>query len=300
MRFDAAQLETLVAIIDFGTFDAAARHLHVTPSAVSQRIRALEHAAGQVLIRRASPASVTTAGEGLLRLGRQMRLLADEAATDLETTLVLEMPIAVNADSLVTWFRPVFGSVASRPGTALKLHVEDEAFSHELLRAGEVVAAVTTAPPPVQGCVIEPLGYLRYTPVASPGLREKFRVRRNSVDWSAIPLIVFNEKDRLQHDVLAAHGVQRPRIVHRVPSAHEFYEAVRYGLGWGMVPEPQARHDLAAGALTRLPGARETDVPLHWQRWKLDSPTLNQLSRDVHAAAAQSLRPRPSRLDKPR
>jgi LysR family transcriptional regulator (chromosome initiation inhibitor) len=293
VHLDPAQLETLLAITEEGTFEAAARRLHLSPSAVSQRVRALERAAGQGLVRRTTPVTVTAAGEPLVRLGRQLRLLTAEAAATLESQRVLDLAVAVNADSLATWFRPVLGAVAARSDSTLRLHVEDEGHSHDLLRAGEVLAAVTGEPRPVQGCVVEPLGALRYTPAATPSLVEQHR-RGRGVDWSAIPMVTFNEKDHLQDDALTAHRASRPRVVHRVPSTAGFHEAVRSGLGWGMIPDEHLAPDLATGDLVRLPGAVSRDVPLHWQRWRLDSPGLNALTEDVRRAAAASLR-RPRR-----
>lgn len=284
MRFDPAQLETLVAITEEGTFEAAARRLHVTASAVSQRVRALEQAAGQVLVRRTTPATVTPAGEPLVRLGRQLRLLSTEAAVTLGSDEVVDLAVAVNADSLATWFRPVLAAVAARPGTALRLHVEDQAYSDDLLRRGEVLAAVTDEPHPVQGCVVERLGGIRYTPAAAPWLAERHR-RGRGIDWAAMPLVVYNEKDHLQDDLLAAHGAGRPPVVHRVPSTADFHEAIRLGLGWGMLLDPQLAESLAAGEVVRLPGARPVVVPLFWQRWRLDSPALAALTDDVRRAA---------------
>lgn len=289
MRFDPAQLETLVAITEEGTFEAAARRLHVTPSAVSQRIRALEQAAGQVLVRRTTPATVTAAGAPLVRLGRQLRLLATEAAATLGADDVVDLAVAVNADSLATWFRPVLGAVARRPGTALRLHVEDQAYSHDLLRGGDVLAAVTDEPAPVQGCVVERLGGIRYTPAAAPWLVERHR-RGRGIDWSTMPIVVFNEKDHLQDDLLAAHGAGRPPVVHRVPSTADFHAALGAGLGWGMLLDPQLDESLAAGEVVRLPGSRPVVVPLYWQRWRLDSPALAALTDDVRRAARAGLR----------
>ncbi len=291
MRFDPAQLETLMTIADEGSFEAAARRLHLTPSAVSQRIRALEHAAGQVLVRRTAPATPTPAGEPIVRLSRQLRLLSDEAAAALDDESVVDLPLAVNADSLATWFRPVLSAVAERGSAALRLHVEDEAFSHDLLRRGEVLAAVTTEPHPVQGSTVEPLGALRYTPAAAPALLERHR-RGRGFDWAQAPLVVYNEKDRLQDGALERRGVGRPPVVHRVPSTADFLEAVRLGLGWGMLPDAQLRPGVAAGELVRLPGGQSVDVQLHWQRWRLDSTSLTDLTHDVRRAA-RSLRPAP-------
>src|SRR3984957_1129827 len=114
------QLDALVAIADHGSFDAAARQLHITPSAVSQRIRALEAAAGQVLISRGTPCRPTPHGEGLGGLGREPRLLYAEAAQAITEATAVDLPVAVNADSLAVWFRDVLAEVATWDGAALK------------------------------------------------------------------------------------------------------------------------------------------------------------------------------------
>jgi len=285
------QLAALAAIADLGSFDAAARVLHVTPSAVSQRIRALESSAGQVLVHRGSPCRPTSAGAPLVRLARQTALLHAEAAEELDaaTAGVREVPVAVNADSLATWWRPVLGAAADWERVALRVHVRDQARSADLLRAGDVLAAVTSEPHAVQGCTSAPLGVLRYRPAASPAYAERWR-RGRGMDWARMPVVVFDADDRLQHDLLARHDLGLPPVVHRVPTSADFHEAVRRGLGWGAVPEPQLDPDLVAGDLVALPGGHRVDVPLHWQRWKLDSPVLTRLTDAVVAAARIGLR----------
>ncbi len=298
MRYNAAAVEALVAIADHGTFDAAARALHVTPSAVSQRIRALEREVGQVVVRRRTPCLPTDAGAALVRLGRQTKLLDEEARAALhEEVGRAEVTVAVNADSLATWFRDVLAEVAEEDALSLRLVVEDQAFSAELLRSGEALAAVTSEPHPVQGCRAEHLGFLRYRPAATPALAERWRSGRTQ-DWQRMPVIVFNAKDALQHDVLRARGVDRPDVVHLVPTSADFHEAVRRGLGWGMLPEPQLLPDLAAGRLVTLGGRTHHDVHLHWQRWRIDSTALATLTDVVRRSAGAHLRggriPRPA------
>lgn len=297
MRFDPSQLETLVAIVEEGSFEGAARRLHLTPSAVSQRVRALEGAAGQVLIRRTLPAEVTAAGEPLLRLAQQFRMLTSETSAELGDGDVLDLRIAVNADSLATWFRPVLSEVARRPGTALRLVVEDEGHSHELLRSGEALAAVTAEPKPVQGCSVEPLGALRYRAAVAPWLLAEYR-RGSRADWANIPIVIFNEKDRLQDSVLAERGAGRSAVVHRVPTNADFLEAVRAGLGWGLVPVNQLAEEEGCGDLVRMPGAKPVDVALFWQRWRLQSPGLDTLTSDVRSAARFGLRPADRTVDR--
>jgi LysR family transcriptional regulator (chromosome initiation inhibitor) len=291
MEIAPSQLAALVAIADHGTFDAAARALHITPSAVSQRIRALESQVGQVVVRRTTPCRPTPAGEVLVRLGRQTRLLHDEVRDALAHGHqgVVDLPLAVNADSLATWFRGVLAEVAGWSEVALRLHVEDQAWSADLLRDGGVLAAVTSEPVAVQGCSVERLGTLRYVPAATRELADRRR-RGRGPDWAAMPMVVFNEKDHLQHDLLAGRGVAEPPVVHRVPTSADFLEAVCLGLGWGMIPAPQLAPLAESGRLVPLGTRLHVDVPLHWQRWRLDSPTLDRLTDVVRRAARSGLR----------
>ena len=290
MQYNAAAVEALVAIADHGTFDAAARALHVTPSAVSQRIRALEREVGQVVVRRGTPCRPTEAGTALVRLGRQTQLLDAEARAVVEEHGDrVEVTVAVNADSLATWFRGVLAEVAAHDELVVRLVVEDQAYSAELLRSGEALAAVTSDPHPVQGCRSEHLGFLRYRPAATPELAERWRLGRGH-DWRRMPVVVFNAKDDLQHDVLRDRGVAEAGVVHLVPTSADFHEAVRLGLGWGMLPEPQLLPDLDAGRLVTLGGRTHRDVHLHWQRWRIDSTALATLSDAVRRAAGGTLR----------
>jgi LysR family transcriptional regulator, chromosome initiation inhibitor len=281
----------LVAIVDHGTFDAAARQLHITPSAVSQRIRALELSVGRLLVTRAAPCRPTAAGEVLVRAGRQSQLLYNEARGALAADRSTDLPVVVNADSLATWFRDVFDEAAGWDRVALRLHVEDQAHSHDLLRSGDVLAAVTSEPEPVQGCTVEPLGSLRYVAAASPAFTARWCHGRTP-PWREMPMVIFNDKDTLQHDMLRLHGVsQPPPVVHRVPASADFQQALRRGLGWGTMPEAQFREDVAEGRLVRLSSRHKIDVALYWQHWRLQSTLLGGLTDVVRRAARAHLRP---------
>ena len=288
MDLPTSQLATLLAIVEHGTFDAAARALSLTPSAVSQRVRALEGAVGRVVVQRTTPCVPTAAGEVLVRLARQHALLAAEVAAELGGSgAAVELPVGVNADSLATWFADVVAEAAGWDRVALRLSVEDQGWSSDLLRRGEVLGVVTSDSTPVQGCRVTPLGAMRYRPAATPTLADRWR-RGRGPDWTRMPVVVFNKKDALQHDALAARGVE-PAVVHRVPTSHDFLAAVRSGLGWGMLPEQQLLPGLDDGTLIRL-GGPHVDVPLHWMRWRLASPALDRFGEAVTGVAARSLR----------
>ncbi|MCK0113747.1 LysR family transcriptional regulator ArgP [Ornithinimicrobium sp. F0845] len=286
------QLRALVAVVDEGTFEAAARRLSITPSAVSQRIRALETTTGRVLVQRGIPCSATEAGTVVLRAARQVDLVVGEATEELtgpggDRTV---LTVAVNADSLATWFPAALRAAATWDDTVLRLRVDDQEHTRAMLAGGEVLAAVTTDRQPVVGCTVRALGVMRYVPVATPGLLARHQDGA-SLDLDRMPVVQFNAKDTLQDTVLDEHAASAAPW-HGVPSSEGFARAVRAGLGWGMLPEHQIGASLDTGALVRLPGAATRDVALHWQVWRLGSRHLERLT-DTVVDAARALRPPP-------
>jgi LysR family transcriptional regulator (chromosome initiation inhibitor) len=286
---DGQQLAAFAAVIERGSFDAAAEHLHVTPSAVSQRIKALEQRVGQVLIRREKPAAATPAGVPLLRLAAQTALLESEALADMGggSTDRTRVAIAVNADSMSTWFTALFDRL---PGILFDLRIEDQDHSARLLREGAVMGAVTTERAAVPGCRVMCLGVMRYVPVASAAFRMHYLSEGFTAGAVArAPSLAWNRDDALQ-DMLTAkafrRGVSRP--VHYVPTAEGFASAVLAGLGWGMFPTGSAAPYLADGSFVRVSDVH-LDVPLFWQCWKLDSPLIDTVTEAVRAAAKATL-----------
>ena len=306
MQIDSRQLAAFAAVLREGSFDAAARALHITPSAVSQRIKLLELRLGRVLIRRASPCSATDAGQALQRHAQQLQLLETQALAPFglapdtppgargrhPAVPRLPMPIAVNADSLATWFVPALAAVHEVHAVSFDLLVEDQDHSSELLRQGRVMAAVTADPEAVQGCAVQGLGAMRYLAVASPAFMARhFAAGLTPAALAAAPCTVFNRKDALQARFLrrlTRQALRPPQ--HHVPSTHGFIHAALHGLGWGMNPEALVAPLLASGALVEVAPGVALDVPLHWQHWRLDSDVLHTLSRSVHAAAKAMLR----------
>ena len=78
--------------------------------------------------------------------------------------------------------------------------------------------------------------------------------------------------------------------MHYVPAAAAFVEAIRLGLGWGMVPEQITRDDLAEGRYEEIYPGKFLDVPLYWQYWRIESEVLTALTAAVQTAAAKALR----------
>jgi len=282
---DGQQLTAFAAVIEQGSFDAAAASLHVTPSAISQRIKALEQRVGQVLVRRERPCVATPAGAPLLRLAAQTALLESEALAEMGggASGRMRIAIAVNADSMATWFTAVF---ARLPDVLFDVRIEDQDHSARLLREGEVMGAVTTERTPVPGCRMLPLGVMRYVPVAAPGFVKRYLpdgFTANAV--AAAPSLAWNRDDALQ-DMLLRKVFRRAiaRPVHYVPTAEGFGSAVRADLGWGMFPDSLAAPQEANGSFVRVTDVH-LDVPLYWQCWKLDSPMVQTITDAVRSAA---------------
>ncbi|WP_189823876.1 LysR family transcriptional regulator ArgP [Streptomyces finlayi] len=299
------QVSTLLAVVDEGTFDAAASALHLTPSAVSQRIKALEQRTGRVLLMRSKPVRPTESGQVVVRFARQLALLERGARDELglaagpgERQGPTRLAIAVNADSLATWFLPSLTRVPQDPPLCFELHREDEGHTTALLREGQVMAAVTSSPDPVAGCSVRALGLARYLPVASPEFEERHLSSGRLVDrLREAPVMSFDRRDELQDIFLRSlAGDSTPPVTassfrHYMPTSEGFCAAVVAGLGWGLVPESHALPLLRSGALTLLATDRTMDVPLFWQQWKLDSPALAAVAAAVVATAAEELLP---------
>ncbi|MFC7548270.1 LysR family transcriptional regulator ArgP [Plantactinospora sp. GCM10030261] len=294
---DSSQLRTLAVVVAEGSFEAAAQALHVTPSAVSQRIKALEAAVGQVLVRRSRPSRVTDAGKPLLRLAGQFALLEREALDAARIAPAggpdwTRVALVVNADSLATWFLDALARLPAEPRLAFEIHTNDEGHTAELLRDGTAMAAVTAESEPVQGCRVERLGAMRYLAVAAPALADRYFADGLTPDaLAAAPVMVYDRRDQTQHRFIrAVTGRLLDPPVRYVPSVPGFSEAIRLGLGWGLVPEALARPDLAGGRCVDLAPGRHVDVPLYWQHWRLDSVVLRSLADAVREAAAVALR----------
>jgi LysR family transcriptional regulator (chromosome initiation inhibitor) len=290
------QVRTLLAAVDEGTFDAAARVLHVTPSAVSQRVKALEQRTGRVLLLRTKPVRLTESGEVVVRFARQLALIERDASAELGlpgTGEPTRLSIAVSADALATWLLPALTGVAAKFPVYFELLREDQDHTTRLLRQGLVMAAVSSSSDPVQGCTVRRLGRMRYHAMANPGFVERWLsdgpLRQVLGD---APVVIFDRKDDLQDRFLRKLAPRRApgSARHYVPASEAYVDAVTAGLGWGMIPEAQAAALRARGDLVDLAADRPIDVSLYWQQWKLDSPAMAAVADAVTSTARRVLR----------
>lgn len=280
-------LETLLAIVEEGSFEVAASVLGISPSAVSQRIKALEASTGRVLVRRAIPVGATEAGEILVQAARRMALVQAETDARLGQRLArVPLSVAINSDSLATWFTQVLSDTAQRGDVALRIRIEDEARTLAMLRRGDVLGAVTREHSPVSGCDSTFLGTMRYFAVAAPHIAEGFHSGRFT--WETMPLVGYGPNDQVLDDAMRERFIDSHVVrarVSQIPSSEGYLEAVRVGLGWGLLPQAQAQPLVESKELLLLDD-HQLDIDLYWQRWRLESEVLSDLTRSVINAAA--------------
>jgi LysR family transcriptional regulator (chromosome initiation inhibitor) len=295
---DSSLLAAVAAVVREGSFERAARVLGVTPSAVSQRIKLIEERLGAVLVVRGQPCVATEVGARLARHAELVGVLEAELRRELPAHAQqavgagpATLRVAVNADTLGTWFVDAMAAFAREDDTLLDVAVDDQDHTADWLRRGRVLAAVTSLAAPVQGCRSRRLGALRYVATASPGFVARwFGDGVDAASLARAPSLLFDRKDGLQAQWvrrLLRRDVALP--AHGLPSTHAFVEAALGGVGWGMNPLALVEGHLAAGRLVELVPGRGLDVPLYWQAVRLPVAALDRLGAAVHGAAARAL-----------
>ena len=295
--FDSAALECLAAIVEEGGFERAAMRLSITQSAVSQRLRALEAQVGTVLLVRTRPARPTGAGRLLLKHAMQMRLLRADLEDDLQDLAPGasreedRVSIAINADSIATWALEALDPLVTA-GLPLEIITDDQDFTHEWLREGQVLGCVTTLQAALRGCKVLALGAMHYVAVASAAYaRAHCPQGLTASNFREIPFIAFNRKDDSPAEFVAsALGLRRVALNQRfVPSSDGQLHAVLAGWGAAVLPRLRVQNQLESGALVNVAPAHSLPVDLYWHCWNLDSPVIDRLTAALSAAARRVL-----------
>ncbi|AOG23351.1 MULTISPECIES: LysR family transcriptional regulator ArgP [unclassified Acidovorax] len=300
--YDPAALECLAAIVEEGGFERAAQRLNVTQSAVSQRLRALEAQVGSVLIVRSRPLRPTSAGQLLLKHTKQMRLLRADLERDLRE-LAPSAPggarederiaIAINADSIATWAMGALHDLV-RQRLPLEIIVDDQDFTQEWLRSGQVLGCVTTLKQALRGCKMVPLGAMHYVAVAQADYAAQHLPHGLTPhNFREVPFLSFNRKDDMAAEFVArAFGLKRVALNHIfVPGSEAQMRAVSAGWAVGVIPELLARSALADGSVVNLAPGHSLPVQLYWHCWNLESAVLDSLTAALTATAEAALEP---------
>lgn len=295
MTLDPRRSAAFLATIDGGSLEAAALQLKVTPSAISQRIAALEQDLGTPLLVRSRPCRPTAAGSRLLQYLRRATLLESEFLAGMQSDPgPVRVTLAVNNDTLATWLLPVLAPVLLAEQLLVEFVLDNQGHTFALLEGGHAVACISGETEPMRGCSATGLGVMRYRMVAAPAFaRRWFPDGMTRAAAQHAPLMVFDRKDAMQSSFLLTHfGLPDGAYpFHYVPASDPFVHAVRHGLGYGMLPEEQCGTLLASGELVDLAPTLYQDVPLYWHAWRIQPPRLERMGAALVKAARGVLLP---------
>lgn len=289
---DYKLIEALAMVTQEGGFDKAAQTLFITQSAVSQRIKALEELTGQILIARTTPPRPTAAGKRLLKHYFQVKHLEDNLLTELGRQIEkrqTSIALAINADSLATWFLGAIQSFVQREEVLLDLRIDDQEQTHRLLKDGEVVGCISTKDRPLQGCRVEYLGTMTYQMMAAPHFAMKWFPNGLTLsDAASAPALLFNRKDELHRKLFQRAFGQLPEDIPAsyIPSSERFADFIEMGLGYGMLPYQQSESSIKAGRLIDLAPGYHVPVHLYWHCWNLNSRLLDTFTENLKTSVA--------------
>lgn len=295
---DSKQCQAFLAVAETESFEYASLQLHLTASAVSLRVQALERQLGQMLLIRGRPCQTTPAGEQLLQYLQRQRFMEQNFLQSLQgkqaDSEFIKLIIASNADSLATWLLPSLQQMVIQQKIAVEIRIDDQSLTHALLEAGQVHACISVETEPLRGCLAKPLGYMRYKMVATPAFIARwFKTGVHRQALTQAPAVIFNHKDHMHQNVLLKlYGLTSNSYpYHFIPSSEAFVHAIHRDLGYGLVPDVQLGTALELGELVEILPEAQTDIALYWHHWQQQSPQLQQLTKHICQQSVRFLRP---------
>lgn len=283
--------DTLEAVLRTGSLAAAAREVHVTPSAVSMQMKQLEAHFGQPLFDRAGlsvrprPIAIEIAGVMREPLGR-LEALRSRTGGQVQGQVrlgVIETMQSTLLPATMTWLRAYHPGLQVRPvrGRTTELL--------EAVKAGELDAAIVVQPPAggSQRLAWTPVLRRELVLVAPPGAAET----RASALFKHHEWIRFDPQTNTGR--LAARWVRKhapaARATIELQSVPAVLAMVSAGLGVSIVPEPdaQAQHAHPVRVLRLGRDAPQLQVALVARAADTDSRKLQVLRDAVSAAPAE-------------
>ena len=282
---DYKLLEALAMVVQEGGFEKAANMMHLTQSAVSQRVRLLEERIGKILLSRTSPPCATEAGQKLIKHYLQVRLLEDgleEEISSPDASTPVRLSLGINADSLSSWFLPALGELLADGRMLIDLHVDDQEQTHKLLRDGVVVGCISDLASPIQGCRVDFLGAMKYRLLARPEFLRRWFPEGLTVSAAEnAPAVMFTRNDMLHHKILrrVLGDTITVKAIHYVPAIDQFTQMISSGYAYGMVPDWQSTALRTDGEVVEVHEKAHDSVNHYWHCWNIDSLPLKTLSK---------------------
>lgn len=286
-RFDYKLLHALSMVMQEQSFERAAGVLCISQSAVSQRIKQLEEFVAHPVIVRGHPIVPTAIGEQLLSHFRQVQQLESVLLPELlsdESHKAAILNIAVNADSVATWFFTAMTPLIQRYPVELNLIIDNETRTLDKLKSGEAFAAVSLEPNALPGYQAYELGEMEYILVASPAFKSRYFANGINADsLREAPGVSFDPKDDMHIQFIERHfdlpAGSYPR--HTVRSSEAFVDLARKGVAYTLLPKLQINEYLQSGELVNLLPTKSHTQTLFWHCWVMLRGVYKEVSNQM-------------------
>lgn len=280
---DYKGLEALYTVQELQSFEAAAKKLHITQSAISQRIKGLESFYGEPLLIRSLPYRPTKLGTQLITHFKQVCLLEQDLEKQLGEAVTPHISIAINRDSLETWFLDL---IEEKDFNHLTLEViaDDQELTLELLKNGLVSACLSTTENEILGGHVQYVGKMEYVLVASPKfIKTHFPKGFSKSSLLQAPAIKFDQNDMLHERYLekffgiSAHDLN----FHVIPSVRGFKKFALLGYGYGLIPKIDITEELKNKKLIQLCPDKTWQIPLYWHYFAVQSKFYQKFNQEM-------------------
>ncbi|MBS3903161.1 MAG: LysR family transcriptional regulator ArgP [Anaplasmataceae bacterium] len=282
---DYRGIEALHMVQELQSFEAAAKKLHITQSAVSQRIKGLETHYGEPVLIRTQPYRPTELGKQLIRHFKQICLLEEDLKTHIDTSKITpRISIALNRDSLETWFLDLIKETTMFKNIILEVVADDQERTLDYLKNGLVSACVSTSEKEILGGKAHYLGTMEYALVASPEFaRTYFSAGTPKQCLRNAPALKFDHNDQLHERYLekffSLNGTELNYQI--VPSVKGFKTFALLGYGYGLIPRIDIIDELRDKRLLQLYANKIWKIPLYWHCWAIESKFYQKFNTDL-------------------
>lgn len=278
--FDYRGLEALAAILEQNSFDLAAKKLHITQSAISQRLKTLQNYYGDPLISRGTPYLPTALGEVLITHYKKVHMLEDSLHSVIGNREISnKFSIAMNRDSLETWFLPILMKENFLASAQIEIMTCDQEYTLDFLKNGMASICFSPRKDPIANCKSEWIGYMDYVFACSPKFKKKYFPNKITKETLLkAPALKYDKHDELYNSYLQKffNLYEQSPPYHMLPSVKGFKEAVLQDHVCTLIPALDIKQELKNKSIVNLMPDKPWRMPIYLHSWQLGNSHYEQ------------------------
>lgn len=281
---DYRAIEALFAVHELQSFEAGAKKLHITQSAISQRIKGLETSYGEPLLIRVYPYQLTDLGKKLITHYKKICLLEEDLLQNLGSIAKPRIAIALNRDSIETWFLKLIQEKDLFNHLLLEIIGDDQELTLGYLKNGQVSACLSTVDQEILGGECAFVGNMEYLLVATPAFKKSYFSKKSSkkclLEATAVK---FDQNDHMHEAYVEKFfGMDGHALNFQViPSVRGFKQVIMEGYGYGLVPRITIEEELKKNELVEIFPGKTSNVFLYWHYWAVQSEFYRRFNAEM-------------------